>query len=144
MISFGKRLFALFFAALSFAVYYMFLYIIIFSDPSYPLDNDEVEMLFILSFLYSSCGFFTYGLAVSYVTDRLLRSVKSPWKHGIALLSYIFFGFIADQWMFKVNLQMEDSPDFLPFYYSTISALLVYIFVKLFEFKEHRKRKADG
>jgi hypothetical protein len=37
MIGFGKRLLALFFAALSFAVYHMFLYIIIFSDASYPL-----------------------------------------------------------------------------------------------------------
>jgi hypothetical protein len=61
MIGFGKRLFALFFAALSFAVYYMFLYIIIFSDSSYPLDNDDVEMLFVLSFLYSSCGFLLTG-----------------------------------------------------------------------------------
>ncbi|QBK12207.1 hypothetical protein AB849_000290 [Thermoactinomyces vulgaris] len=140
MISFGKRLLALFFATLLFAIYYMFLGII--DDPA--LDSSTVETMFVFSFIYGGCGIFTYGLAVSYVTDRLLHSVQNPWKHGIALLSYLFFGFIADQWMFKVNLQMEDSPNFLPFYYSTISALLVYIFVKLFEFKEHRKRKADG
>lgn len=140
MIGFGKRLLALFFATLLFAIYYMFLGII--DDPA--LDSSTVETMFVFSFIYGGCGIFTYGLAVSYVTDRLLHSVQNPWKHGIALLSYLFFGFIADQWMFKVNLQMEDSPNFLPFYYSTISALLVYIFVKLFEFKEHRKRKADG
>ena len=140
MIGFGKRLLALFFDTLLFAIYYMFLGII--DDPA--LDSSTVETMFVFSFIYGGCGIFTYGLAVSYVTDRLLHSVQNPWKHGIALLSYLFFGFIADQWMFKVNLQMEDSPNFLPFYYSTISALLVYIFVKLFEFKEHRKRKADG
>jgi hypothetical protein len=140
MISFGKRLLAIFFATLLFAIYYMFLGII--DDPA--SDSSTVETMFVFSFIYGGCGIFTYGLAVSYVTDRLLRTVQSPWEHGIALLSYLFFGFIADQWMFKVNLQMEDSPNFLPFYYSTISALLVYIFVKLFEFKEHRKRKADG
>jgi hypothetical protein len=140
MIGFGKRLLALLCATLFFAIYYLFLGII--DDPS--SESSTVETMFVLSFLYGGCGIFTYGLAVSYVTDRLLRPVQSPWKHGIALLSYVFLGFIADQWMFHVNLQMEDSPDFLPFYYSTISALLAYIFVKLFEFKEHRKRKTDG
>ena len=46
MISFGKRLLALFFATLLFAIYYMFLGII--DDPA--LDSSTVETMFVFSF----------------------------------------------------------------------------------------------
>ncbi|KFZ41243.1 hypothetical protein H1R82_13835 [Thermoactinomyces intermedius] len=129
MISFGKRLLALFFATLLFAIYYMFLGII--DDPA--LDSSTVETMFVFSFIYGGCGIFTYGLAVSYVTDRLLHSVQNPWKHGIALLCYSLFGWMADRWILQI-----DTTHWIG-YFSTTAALFVFVCVKLFEFQENRK-----
>jgi hypothetical protein len=133
MLNIGKRLLALLCATGLFAIYYMFLGVI--DTPQE--DGSILEVMFVLSFLYGGLGIFTYGLAVSYVTDLLLRSFNSLWKHVIAFFSYCLFGFIADRWILQI-----DTPNIFA-YFSTTSALFVYIFVELFEFMGHTNKSKE-